>query len=334
MRRQTIVLAGLALAAGIAAAVGVRRLALRWEPQPGESMVTVVTMAADVARGNRIQDADLTVTRWPKSRVPADAVLDRQNTIGRVALTPLISGQPVFQSFLAPEGAVVGLASLIPPGMRAFTIRTPTIASGVAGFVLPGNQVDVLLTVGASSFQSPGTMTINLLQSVPILAVDQSMDANQDTPSLITQMKSVTLLVTPEQAAKLSLAQNGGTLELALRNPTDQLPATNTPITVADLRLRGELPDTGPTDREKEKQELLASLQQKLDQKMDQKVRELQKSLDSTNRLLKEATATKTARGVVKPELRIRTLRGIHGGLVLVRTGDSMASGDSRGPKK
>ncbi|MFM7058308.1 MAG: Flp pilus assembly protein CpaB [Planctomycetota bacterium] len=328
MRRQTLLLSGLALLAGIAAAIGVHRLARQWEPQPAEPTVAVVTMAADVARGDRIPDRDLTVSRWPKSRVPADALLDRESAIGRVAVVPLIAGQPVFQSFLAPVNAVPGLASLVPEGMRAFTIRTPTIASGVAGFVLPGNRVDVLLTVGAVQFHSPGTTTVTLLQSVEILAVDQSMDAEEVPPSRTTQLKSVTLLVTPEQASKLSLAQNGGTLELALRNPADRQPAETAPITVADLRLRGELPVAEQSDREKEKQELLASLQQQ----MNQKVRELQKGLEAVNQQLREATAARAPRKTVRPEVRIRTLRGTSGGLVLVRPADSANLAESARP--
>lgn len=328
MRRQTILLAVFALAAGIAAAIGVHRLARQWEPQPTEPTVAVVTMAADVARGDRILDSSLTVSRWPKSRIPEGAVVDRESTIGRVALVPLITGQPVFQSFLAPVNAVPGLASLVPEGMRAFTIRTPTIASGVAGFVLPGNHVDVLLTVGGVTFHSAATITVTLLQSVEILAVDQSMDADEVPPSRTTQLKSVTLLVTPEQAAKLSLAQNGGTLELALRNPADHQPAVTTPITVADLRLRGEPPAPEPTDREKEKRELLASLQQQ----MNQRVSELQKSLERTNQQLREATTAKAQRKTVRPEVRIRTLRGTYGGLVLVRPADSASLAESARP--
>jgi pilus assembly protein CpaB len=330
MRRQTILLAGFALAAGVAAAIGVHRLARQWEPQPSEPTVAVVTMAADVARGDRILDSSLTVNRWPKSRIPEGAVLDRESTIGRVALVPLIAGQPVFQSFLAPVNAVPGLASLVPEGMRAFTIRTPTIASGVAGFVLPGNRVDVLLTVGAVQFHSTGTITVTLLQSVEILAVDQSMDADEVPPSRTTQLKSVTLLVTPEQAAKLSLAQNGGTLELALRNPADHLAAVTAPITVADLRLRGEPPAPEPMDREKEQRELLASLQQQ----MNQRVSELQKSLERTTQQLREATTPKAPQKTVRPEVRIRTLRGTYGGLVLVRPAESASLAEFNKPLK
>jgi Flp pilus assembly protein CpaB len=160
---------------------------------------------------------------------------------------------------------------------------------------------------------------------VEILAVDQSLDAEQVPPSQTKQLKSVTLLVNPEQAAKLSLAQNGGTLELALRNPADHVAAETAPITVADLRLRGEPPNPDPADREKEKQELLAAVQQR----MDQKVRELQKNLENTNKLLREATAPKvisqTVRKPVPADVRIRTLRGTYNGLVVVRTADGPA---------
>lgn len=253
-----------------------------------------------------------------------DAVLDRESTIGRVATTPLISGQPVFQNFLAPVDAVPGLASLVPKGMRAFTIRTPNIASGVAGFVMPGNHVDVLLTVAAPMFQTQGVITVTLLQRVQIMAVDQEMDAGADSLQRMTQMKSVTLLVTPEQAAKLSLAQNGGTLELSLRNPADSQPASPAPITVADLRLRGELPDENRSNREQEKQELIASVQEK----MDARLREMQKNLDQTTKMLRESSRAKVTKAPATSELRIRTLRGTHGGLVFVRPGEAAVQDD------
>ena len=323
MRRQTLILIGLSLTAGLAAAEGVRRMAQRWEPQPTEATVAVVTMAGDVQRGDRIQKQDLTVKHWPKSRVPGDAVVDRESTIGRVATTPLISGQPVFQNFLAPVDAVPGLASLVPKGMRAFTIRTPNIASGVAGFVMPGNHVDVLLTVASPLFQTQGVITVTLLQRVEIMAVDQELEAGADPLQRMTQMKSVTLLVTPEQAAKLSLAQNGGTLELSLRNPADSQPASPAPITVADLRLGGELPDENRSDREKERQELIASIQEKMDGRM----REMQRNLDQATKMLREASQAKVTKKSANSELQIRTLRGTHGGLVFVRPGAEMSHG-------
>ena len=104
-----------------------------------------------------------------------------------------------------------------PNGMRAFTIHTPSVASGVGGFVLPGNKVDVLLTMDGKR----GSITTTLLQNLEILAVDQRIDAPADNRIDPKQLHSVTLLVTPDQAARLGLAQNKGSLHLALRNHKD-----------------------------------------------------------------------------------------------------------------
>ena len=109
------------------------------------------------------------------------------------------------------------MAALVPNGLRAFTIHTPSVASGVGGFILPGNKVDVLLTMDGKR----GSLTTTLLQNLEILAVDQRIDAPADNRIDPKQLHSVTLLVTPDQAAKLSLAQNKGSLHLALRNHKD-----------------------------------------------------------------------------------------------------------------
>jgi pilus assembly protein CpaB len=107
--------------------------------------------------------------------------------------------------------------------MRAVTIQTPNISTGVAGFILPGNKVDVLLTVSTSGASDPtgGGSTMTLLQNVEILAVDQRIEAPQDNKMDPKDLRSVTLLVTPVDAARLDLGQNKGTLHLALRNHAD-----------------------------------------------------------------------------------------------------------------
>ena len=125
--------------------------------------------------------------------------------------------------------------------MRAFTIQTPTIATGVAGFVLPGNKVDVLLTVkevGGGTDARGGT--IILLQHLEILAVDQRMGPEPATLEKVSgaakELRSVTLLVTPQQAAKLDLGQNLGTLHLTLRNPDDSAEVSSLHLaTIAEL---------------------------------------------------------------------------------------------------
>jgi pilus assembly protein CpaB len=110
----------------------------------------------------------------------------------------------------------VAKPALIPQGMRAFTIRVPNpnVATGVAGSLLPGNKVDVLLTASGGDLNDViGTTT--LLQNVEILAVDQKIEAPAENKVDLKEMLSVTLLVTPQQAKQLNLAQNKGLLHLA-----------------------------------------------------------------------------------------------------------------------
>lgn len=130
------------------------------------------------------------------------------------------------------------MAALVPSGMRAFTIHTPSVASGVAGFIMPGNKVDVLLTMEGRR----GGTTITLLQNLEILAVDQRIDAPSDYRVDPNQLRSVTLLVTPDQAAKLGLAQNKGALHLSLRNLKDDQPADTSPARQAELEGSREEP--------------------------------------------------------------------------------------------
>ena len=135
----------------------------------------------------------------------------------------LLKDEPVANGKLAPKGSGRGMAALIPKGMRAFTIHTPSIAPGVAGIVMPGHKVDVLLTmndVGAND-QTGGGSTTTLLQNVEISAVDQNIDAPAEN-KMDKGLRSVTLLVTPQQAKQLDLGQNKGTLRLALPKSSEE----------------------------------------------------------------------------------------------------------------
>ncbi len=236
MSARTILMAVLAIAAGLSAVVGVRQLARLNLPAQATEKVMVVISKANVSRGVRLSASDLTVQAWPVELVPTGAATDIKQVEGRVTLAAQFPGQPIFDSQLAPKDAPSGLAALVPEGMRAFTIRMPTVQSGVAGFVLPGNKVDVLLTVNSAAELGGGAVTVTLVQAVEILAVDQKLDAPTKNKVDTADFQSVTLLVTPNQASKLSLAGNKGTLQLALRNGEDHDAKGSGPITMADLQ--------------------------------------------------------------------------------------------------
>ena len=173
----------LALVFGGSAAVGIVKFRAP-QPAPAPETVPVVVAAADVPRGGTIT-ADLIKTRdYPKDLVPPGA--DQARGRGRPGgVSPLVKDEPVLDAKLSAEGAGRGMAALIPKGMRAVTIQTPNVASGVAGFVLPGNKVDVLLTVTAPGSQrrTGGGGTTTLLQKWRSWPSTSAVDAPAETRS-------------------------------------------------------------------------------------------------------------------------------------------------------
>jgi pilus assembly protein CpaB len=281
----------LALVFGGSVAAGVKLLIKHNSGGAGPETVSVVVAAGNISRGTTVS-ADLLKTRdMPKDSVPEGVVTKVEDAIDRMAYSPLVKDEIILDGKLTPRGSGRGMAALIPAGMRAFTIQTPSVAAGVAGFVLPGDKVDVLLTVASQYPNDPtgGGTTTTLLQNVEILAVDQRVDAPADNKVDPKELRSVTVLVTPDQANKLDLGQNKGTLHLSLRNPEDNQPAKTKPTTLADLRFHQEMP-------------------------WDEKAKGLLQAVG------KAFAGSKLKNGVKDPEppmARIRTLRGTQEGVIL-----------------
>ena len=237
MNVRTAIVGTLAVVCGLSAMVLVQ--ALRKPPSgPVVEKVGVVFAAADLKPGETIQDGMIEVREVPKAEVPEDAILKLSDAIDRAAMAQLDKGDMVREKKLAEKGAGRGMAALIKTGMRAFTIQTPSFSSSLAGFLLPGNKVDVLLTAntsGGSEDETGGSTTVTLLQNVEILAVHTNVNtptANKIDPD---QARSVTLLVSPDDASLLDLGQNKGTLHLSLRNLKDTESLKPKPTTLADL---------------------------------------------------------------------------------------------------
>jgi pilus assembly protein CpaB len=243
VRPQSILISALALVFGGSAAVGVNTYVNRKNAAATVDTVPVVVAVLDIPRGSTITVDLVKVRDYPKDAAPEGAIARPADVIDRTVFIPLVKGDAVVESKLAPKGMGKGLASLVPSGMRAITIQTLNVATGVAGFVLPGNRVDVLLSVTDSGGgDTGGGSTTTLLQNVEILAVDQRMEAPADNKVDSKELRSVTLLVTPRQANLLDLGQNKGMLRLALRNLEDHQDARTVPVTLADLRFRREKP--------------------------------------------------------------------------------------------
>jgi pilus assembly protein CpaB len=239
---RSVLIVVLALVFGGSAAVGIGKLRGPQTVAVTET-VAVVVAAVDVPRFTTISAEMLKTQEYPKDLVPPGALASIADAVGRVSFSPLVMDEPILNGKLAALGAGRGMAAIIPKGMRAFTIQTPSISSSVAGFILPGNKVDVLLTVtGQEAHDANGSRTVTLLQQAEILAVDQRVEAPAENKVDVKELRSVTLLVTPDQASRLNLGQNKGVLHLSLRNPEDQVSANTRRATMSDLGLVDEKP--------------------------------------------------------------------------------------------
>ncbi|HPN35571.1 MAG TPA: Flp pilus assembly protein CpaB [bacterium] len=199
--------------------------------QKKEEMVRTVLIAkVNLPVGTRLDETMLQVKEYPPELTPAGSFSQITDLVGRVTKTEIYAGEVVLESRLAAQGSSSGFAAAIPAGMRAMTVAV-NVVSGVSGFILPHARVDVLATVSATGDKEESTTT-TILENIEVLAVDQTVDTKDNEPITV---KSVTLLVTPEQAEKLALGSYEGKLQLVLRNTADQAEATPSGVRLKEL---------------------------------------------------------------------------------------------------
>ncbi len=254
MSPRTLLIVLLALVFGGSAAVGVNMMNNRSGGGPTVETVPVVVAIMDIPRGALLTSEVLKIRDFPKDLAPPGTVKSKEDAIGRAVVNQLVKDEPILEGKLADKGAGRGLQALIPKGMRAYTIQSQNTAANVAGFVLPGNRVDILLTisniVGAGADDvTGGATTTTLLQNIEILAVDQVLEAPAANKIDGATLRTVTLLVTPDQAAKLDLGATKGSLHLTLRSLEDDLPAITRPANLNDIYGLQELPRPKPSEQ-------------------------------------------------------------------------------------
>ncbi len=185
------------------------------EPRKGQ----VVLATHDLAVGHVVTEEDLKVVAWPGDAMPTGFISAPQLALGRGVITPVRLNEPLLDTKLASKDGGGGLPITIAEGMRALSVRVDEVI-GVAGFVLPGTRVDVLVTLPTGD-EHKETATKVVLQNVTALAAGQQVEKGKDgKPQTVTV---ITLLVTPDQAETLTLAANDGRVQLALRNTLDTL---------------------------------------------------------------------------------------------------------------
>lgn len=215
-RRLFIVMA-LALLSGLAAAW----LALNYLRQPENpirsvepSATEVVVAARDLSLGTVLTAEDVKLASWPGGLLPEGYSASVEEVLGRGVITNVVLNEPLISSKIAVKEAGGGLPIVIPEGYRGVSVRVDDVIS-IAGFVVPGTRVDVMVTLD----QGENPVTKVILQNISVLTSGQVIEQTVNgEPILVTV---ITMLVTPEQAEELVLAATRGRIQLALRNTLD-----------------------------------------------------------------------------------------------------------------
>jgi pilus assembly protein CpaB len=186
--------------------------------RPVQDTVQIVVAALPVQVGAKLTEADVRQAAWPKA-VPIEGSFSLvSEVIGRGVLVPMVPNEPILATKLAPEGSGAGLMSTIPDGMRAVSVKVNDVI-GVAGFVLPGSRVDLILSGSPTQGGGNAEMAKVILENIQVLAAGQNVAT--DDNGRPQSVPVVTLLVTPQQSEVLALATADGRIQLALRNPLD-----------------------------------------------------------------------------------------------------------------
>ncbi len=229
MHRSSVTVLLIAIAIGGVAAY----LARVWLSPASASQGTIVVAAAPLGFGARITAENVIEVAWETSKLPDGAFTTKRALLkdgNRDVLRPLARNEPVLSTKITAPGQRGSLSALLDEGKRAVTVRVDDVR-GVAGFVLPGDRVDVVLIRSETAARSQGYSEI-ILQRVTVLAVDQLAGDRADHP---TVAKAVTLEVTPEAAQKVLLAESVGKLSLILRESGEGSAEANRRVTEEDL---------------------------------------------------------------------------------------------------
>ena len=206
--------------------------------------VKVVVASTPIEAGTVIANTQIKVIDWLNPDLPPQAVLDPKQANGRVTRHALQPGEPILESKLAPVDAKAGLSAVITEGKRAISVRVNEVI-GVAGFALPGNFVDVLVS-GRDDAQQPFSRVV--ITRAKVLATAQDTTADPSKPKVTN---AVTLELTPQEAERLDLARTIGTLSLVLRNEADSTAWSSSGARMPDIvgagGQRGATPSLPPS---------------------------------------------------------------------------------------
>ena len=227
-----VVAVGLGVAAAVVARnVLVQRAASQTQQQ---NTVSVVVARGPIGPGQELTTEQLMLASIAAKTPPPETFISPAQLVGRVTMAPIVAGQTIQQSLLAPKGTPGGLQALVPQGMRAITLEVNE-SSGLAGLLLPGAHVDVV-TTAMNQGRPEKAVSRAIVQNVPVIAVGQRLSGPKpEGEKESAASRTVTLLVAPREAEALDLAMTTARLRLVLRARGDNTQSTDEGVMFADL---------------------------------------------------------------------------------------------------
>lgn len=283
---------------------------------------TIVVANEPIGFGERIDRTKVREISWSSDLRPdgsfkkiEELVIGTSEEDARFALTSIAAGEPILTSKVTIPGQRAKLSAALSPGMKAISIRVNDVL-GVAGFVLPGDRVDILLTRSGGD----GAFVDVLLQGVKILAIDQIADDRKDQPSVV---RTVTVEVNTAEAQKLTLASSVGTLSLALRNVGSNSIEVNERISISDLNeldVSDELLESAQQspdvkDPSLERIESIEALLKNLSEGMSEQIRGVEQKINEQEpviverEVIKEVVVEKQAPAVIPVKSTVGVIR-------------------------
>ena len=233
MRPKSLILLALALGCGLVASIGISQVmeSRRGQKSTNEEQTEILVALDDIERNAELSDKNVVLKPWPKAQVPAGAITKIEDVIGRRPNTRVFKEEPILEGKLGTGEGATRASGEIPPGFGTVPVRMDN--SQNTGLILPGDRVDVQVFINKGP-NVPQATTITFLEDVSVFAVNSEIRHDPATDAKI-DAKTVSLLVTPEQAAKLTLAAEIGSIRLFLRGSKSEKSKSQVKITTDEL---------------------------------------------------------------------------------------------------
>jgi pilus assembly protein CpaB len=248
MRPKSLLLLVLALACGLVASIGISQVLQRNANQAADVETAPIYVAVhNINLGDPIDASMVSLQEWPKDKIPPGAISQLDDLKGRRPRAAIIQGEPILDGKLLKPGQLADPITSIPKGYRLKTISVDATKSA-AGLLSPGDRVDIQVFVKTGNHNGTETGKSKvILQNIRVFAVDQTVQRSRDGGDEHAIAKTISLLLTPEQATKMTLAEHLGEISLIPRNPDDEESASTMEFSSDDL-----LSDGGKSSRKDE----------------------------------------------------------------------------------